>query len=59
MTFDGAHRPDDWTAAAGVELTDRIRFVRTFPGGYQFDADLLVLGAVSMSHRRRRWSPAP
>ena len=44
VTIDAAGRPGAWAAAAGCRITDRIRFIRTLPGGWQVDADLLVQG---------------
>lgn len=44
VTIDGAHRAHNFEAAHGVRITDRIRFIRTIPGGHQLDAELLVLG---------------
>jgi hypothetical protein len=44
VTIDAAHRPTAWPAAADCRITDRVRFVRTLPGGWQLDADLLVQG---------------
>ena len=44
VTFDAAHRPGNVAAAHGARITDRIRFIRHLPGGYQLDADLLVHG---------------
>lgn len=42
IVVDGT-RPDAWAAAHGARTADRIRFVRTLPGGHQLDADLLVM----------------
>lgn len=44
VVVDAANRPDNYAAAHGVRLLDRIRFVRTYPGGYQLDAELIVQG---------------
>lgn len=44
VTIDAAMHPDNYAAAHGTRITDRIRFIRTFPGGYQLDAELIVLG---------------
>jgi hypothetical protein len=44
VVFDAANRPTSWPAAQGVRLTDRIRVLRTFPGGWQLDAELIVQG---------------
>lgn len=44
VVVDVAHRPDSYPAACGVRLLDRIRFVRTYPGGFQLDAELIVQG---------------
>lgn len=43
VVFDAAGRPDAWPAAHKTRITDRIRFVRTLPGGHQLDAELQVL----------------
>lgn len=43
VEIDGAH-PSTWPALAGARIGDRVRFVRTFPGGHQLDAELLVQG---------------
>ena len=43
MVVDAAGRPAAWPAAHGCRITDRIRFIRTLPGGHQLDAELLVL----------------
>lgn len=44
VTIDAAHHPRAWPAAVDCRITDRIRFVRTLPGGWQVDAELLVQG---------------
>ena len=44
VEFDAANHAGNYAAGAGVDQTDRIRFVRTIPGGDQLDAELLVLG---------------
>ena len=44
VTLDAAHRPSNYPVAQSLRLGDRIRFVRTIPGGHQLDAELLVYG---------------
>lgn len=44
VTIDAANHADNWAPAHGTRITDRLRFIRTFPGGYQLDAELLVQG---------------
>lgn len=44
VVIDGANRPGNFAAAHGVAIADRVRFVRTIPGGHQLDAELLVYG---------------
>lgn len=44
VTIDAAHRPSTVPAAHGAKITDRVRFVRTYPNGDQLDAELLVQG---------------
>lgn len=39
-----ARRPQLWSIACGVRLLDRVRLVRTFPNGWQLDAELLTQG---------------
>lgn len=39
-----ANHPHLWSAACGLQLLDRIRVVRTFPNGWQLDAELLTQG---------------
>lgn len=44
VTIDAALREGNYAAAHGVRMSDRIRFLRTFPGGHQLDAELIVQG---------------
>ena len=44
VSFDAIHRPNNYATAQAVRIGDRIRFVRTLPGGYQLDAELLTYG---------------
>ena len=44
VSIDAANRPDNYAAAHGCRITDRVRFIRTIPGGYQLDAELIVQG---------------
>jgi hypothetical protein len=44
VSIDAVHHPTNVAAAHGARITDRIRFVRTYPGGHQLDAELLVQG---------------
>ena len=44
VALDAAARADAWPAAVGCRINDRIRFLRTMPGGWQLDAELLVEG---------------
>lgn len=46
IAIDAANHADAWPAATGARINDRVRFVRTMPGGYQLDAELLVQGRV-------------
>lgn len=44
VTIDAAHHANNYAAAQGVRINDRVRFIRTLPGGWQVDSDLLVQG---------------
>ena len=44
VTLDAAAHADAWPAAWDCRINDRVRFVRTQPGGHQIDAELLVQG---------------